>query len=149
LICGLLIWIAFSLTGLSRPLLGGNPPSPEQLYGSRAPLELAEHLRQNPISGPVFAPPWWNDWLVVHVQPPLAPLVTSHVGRVPRQIWLDYGRVLASEDGWQDVLDRYQINSLVADRSRQRSLVGLLRMAPEWEVGFQDERAILFRRKTP
>ena len=38
----LLIWLAFSLTGISRPLLGGKPRSPEQLYGPAAPLQLAE-----------------------------------------------------------------------------------------------------------
>jgi hypothetical protein len=145
----LLVWIAFALTGLSRPLLGGKSRTPQQLFGSSAPLGLLNYLRENPPSGVSFTPHWRSDWLVTNGLPVLQPFMTSQVQFAPRQVWRDYRRVYTSGADWQSILDRYQVRTLIVEKDEQRALSALARTSSEWTVRYEDDKVVAFGRQLP
>lgn len=145
----LMIWIAFSFSDASRPLLGGTPRSPLQIYGEKAPLGLADYLRKQPPKGAVFAPVGWNDWLHRQAADGWSPMATSRVEALPRQVWLDHNHIASSKGGWRNVINRYNIRTLIVDREKQPQLATGLRLDTDWEVPYQDEHALVFVRKTP
>jgi hypothetical protein len=149
LFCVLVVWIAFSLSGLSRPVLGGKPRPPAKLYGPKAPLELIDALRDRPPQGQVFHPLWWGDSLVRGGPDDFLPFVTSHLQVVPRRVWLDYQRVLAGEAGWRRIFTRYRVTTVIADKDQQRAFIRMIRTDPEWELRYEDELAILFAKRPP
>ncbi len=146
LVCGLLVWIAFALSGLSRPLLGGKSRTPEQLYGNSVPLGVTKYLRENPPNGQVFSSHLWGDWLVADGPPDLKPFITSQIQYAPRQVWQDYRRVTYAQADWEGVLNRYRLNTLVVDKERQPTLVGLLRTVEDWSSRYEDEQAMVVAR---
>ncbi len=108
-ICGLIVWVAFTFSGLSRPVLGGKPRSEELLYGQSTPYKLTEWLREHPPTGQLFTPQHWGDWLAWAGPPGLQPFATGNVHLAPRQLWLDYQQISGGAAQWQLLLDRYRV----------------------------------------
>jgi hypothetical protein len=148
LIALLLIWISFSLSPTSAPVLGAKPRKPAQLYGPDTPLKLTSFLQKNAIAGPVFCPQWWGDWL--HRQSPaVQPFMTSNMHLAPRQVWGDYQRVNSLQAGWGSILARYAIEQIVVDKQAQPDLDRALRRDTAWQPQYDDERAALFVLRKP
>jgi len=146
LICVLLAWIAFGLSPLSTPLLGGARRTTTQLYGESTPVELTAYLRTSPPEGQIFNPQWWGDWLIWDGPPGLQAFVTSNVHLLPRQVWRDYMSIMQSEAGWMTILGRYRVNTVILDKNQHRSQSNILRRSSDWRVVYQDKQAIVFRR---
>ncbi len=138
------VWIAFSLSDASRPLLGGKARTPEQLYGPTAPLGLLAYLEKQPPRETVFVPAGWGDWLYRQSEGRWLPFATSRVEALPRQVWTDYNSIASSQSGWRNVLRRYRVNTMVVDRQQQPALVTGLRLDPEWKPVFQDTVGMVF-----
>ncbi|MFW6124850.1 MAG: hypothetical protein ACOC46_01770 [Pirellulales bacterium] len=145
LACGLVVWVAFALSGWSRPVLGGPARPAEQLYGKGFPLALAEHLRAEPPEGLVFNPFAWGGWLADHGPAGVQLFAAPEVQRLPRRVWRDYLHVATARPGWQQVLRRYVVRAVIVDRAEQRQLAGALRAEPAWRLTYEDEQALLFR----
>jgi hypothetical protein len=103
-------------------------------------------LRKNPSTEITFSPLWWSDWLALNGPRTFPPFVTSRVDCVPRQVWRDYFRIESGETDWQRLLDRYRINTVIADQERQRTLIRNIRADPGWAQSYRDEQAIVFQR---
>lgn len=144
LLAALAVWVAFSLSDASRPLLGGKPRTPEQLYGASAPLGLAAYLEQHPPRDTVFAPAGWGDWLYRQSHRRVQPFATSRIEVLPRQAWIDYSSVASAQSGWRNVLRRYVVRTMIVDRNAQPALATGLRLDPEWEPMYQDAVSLLF-----
>ena len=65
----------------------------------------------------------------------------------PAVMWTDYLLVASAQFGWEDVLDRYAVNSLLLDKEQQASLVGAARASTSWVLVYEDHIAILFQRQ--
>lgn len=145
--CAGLIWIAFAFTTFARPLLGGQPRSAEALFGEQSPQKLAAWLQKNPSAGQVFNPQYWGDWLAWAGPKPMNLFVTTNMHLTPRSVWLDYGRVTATQAGWETVLDRYRVQTVIVDKVLQPNLGRALRTSGEWSFVYEDDQAQVFRRK--
>ncbi|MBX3414550.1 MAG: hypothetical protein KF708_17820 [Pirellulales bacterium] len=147
LCCLVLVWIAFALSGLSRPLLGGAERTPEQLYSRYTPRGASAYLRANPPSGQVWNPQWWGDWLTWDGPPGLQPFVTTQLHMLPAEVWKNYIQIYNAQPGWQELLDRYRITTVVLDKERQPILTPVLRQSQDWIPRYEDETALILERK--
>jgi len=68
---------------------------------------------------------------------------------VPSEVWQSYLRVIHQESGWQDVLDRSGVNTVIVDRAVRDGLIRALKDDPKWRVGYEDHVATVFVRKQP
>ena len=146
LVCGVICWMAFSLSDLCRPLMQSPPRSPSRLYGAQTPLATTAFLESQPPRGLVLAPQPWADWFVTHGPSGFQPMVTSNVHLVPRKVWQDYQHIALAQPGWQAVADRYLIGTIIVDKAQQPILTPVLRRSTEWRVAHEDETGIVFQR---
>lgn len=146
LVSVLVAWVCFALSDTSRPLLGGKPRTTDQLLGSETPRGLTEYLRANPPAGPIFNPQHWGDWLVWDGPQGLVPMMTTNVHLVPSSVWSDYVRVDQVQPGWQRVLDRYGIDTVLVDKKVEPALEQVMRRETDWTAAYEDDLAVVFTR---
>lgn len=147
LVCGLLVWLAFSFSPFGNVLLGGKGRKPEQLYDHvTSPLDLAEQLAKHPPQGRVFHPQHWGDWLIRRLDH-FEPFVTSNIHLAPRQVWEDYQRISAAQPGWQRVLDRYNVTTVIVDTKAQPVLAQAMTQAQNFRRTYDDDQAVVYVRR--
>lgn len=146
LLCGLAVWLAFSLTPITQPLLGGKPRPQEKFYSHNTPLGATQYLREHPPQGLVFGPQWWGDWLAWDGPPGMKVFMTTNLHLAPHRVWRDYLHVMRGNTGWEKTLDRYRVNLMVVDKELQSALARRVRSASPWRVVYEDERALIVQR---
>jgi hypothetical protein len=149
LIALVLLWIPFSLAPIAQPILGGKQRSPEQLFGRQTPLGLTKWLRETSPPGLVFTPQWWGDWIVRDGPPEIRPFMTSNIHLAPRQVWVDYLRILGVGPGWQQVLGRYAVETVIVDKRQSPELLRVLQKDTGWRLLYDDEQAAVFGVRKP
>ncbi|MEX1096505.1 MAG: hypothetical protein WED34_10685 [Planctomycetales bacterium] len=139
--CVAIVWVGFALSSFATPLLGGLPKTPAQLYHPDTPLGISEYLREHPPEGQVWNPQWWGDWLVWAGPKRWQPFMTTmSVHAAPPQVWTDYERIAQAEPGWPNLLDKYDVQTVVVDKTQQPRLNELIRSGPNWKVVYEDEQ---------
>jgi hypothetical protein len=149
LVAVLAVWICFVLSPSSRLMLGGDLRSPQQIYHADTPIELTEYLKSQPVSGMVWNPQYWGDWLLREGPDGMEIFANSNVHLVPHQVWLDYGRVSNAHSGWEGVLERYDIKTMIVDKKEQLPLWSIVRGDDNWELKYEDKRAALLTKVVP
>jgi len=79
----------------------------------------------------------------------LQPFVTSNIHLTPPQVWADHQRISAAQPGWQRVLDRYNVRTLMIDREANAHLFQAMKQNTDWQVVYQDDQASVYRRNAP
>jgi hypothetical protein len=64
-------------------------------------------------------------------------------------VWSQYDQVSMAAEGWQRILDRWQIRVVVASRTQQRSLIAAMRSDPGWKLDHEDDLGLVFVRSDP
>jgi len=109
-----------------------------------APPGLTEAARRSLPAGTrtlVHQP--WGSWFEFAL-PDRPVFVDSRIEIVPKEIWHDYGQVGFSGAEWKDVLDRWQVEAIVAEADWD--LLPILKADPGWELAYEDEDGALFVR---
>jgi len=121
---------------------------------------LATSLKTYPngqFRGAIFVPEAMGDYLVWSL-PAYAPVtVYSHVHVFPTRYWDDYREVLFGRPGWKTVLDRNDVNLVIAPIEQCRELFEKLKADPNWtvilepttETRHRSHRLFAVLRKTP
>jgi len=148
LACGLLVWTTFAFSPISQPILGGKSRTLARVHSRGTPLAITKYLREHPPGGMIFGPQWWGDWLAWDGPPGTQVFMTTHVHLAPSTVWKDYLRVARGLTGWQQTLDRYAIDTLIADKTLQPALVDAVRGTDAWQVIHEDAQGVIAQRKS-
>jgi len=148
LVCGLIIWVGFSLSPIGTMVLAGKRRPPEQLYSSNTPLGATKFLKENRPEKTVWTPKYWADHLQVQGAPTQIMANLNDALLTPR-VEKDYQSIYYGGKNWQRLLRRYQIDDLVVDRKNQTELIRELRNnSGPMEKVFEDQISIIYRRVT-
>jgi hypothetical protein len=130
-----------------RPLPSQLAPTlvPRTGIASVFPAGAVEFLRKNPLPGPLFNDYGWGGYLIFHLYPQYHVFMDGRIAVFPREVREDFVSINNAQAGWQEALDRRRIG-LVLIRNGT-ALASLLREARDWEVAYQDQQAIVFRRR--
>jgi hypothetical protein len=85
----------------------------------------------------------WGSWFEFAV-PDVPVFVDSRIEIIPDDVWHDYGQVGFSGAEWEDVLDRWHVQAIVA--STDWDLLPTLRADPGWRELYADDDGALFVR---
>jgi hypothetical protein len=85
----------------------------------------------------------WGSWFEYEL-PDIPVFVDSRIEIVPKGIWHDYGQVGFSGAEWKDVLDRWDVQAIVA--SSDWDLLPTLEADPAWKKVYEDDDGALFVR---
>ena len=115
-----------------------------QFLGS-APPGLTEAARENlPPGTRTFVHQPWGSWFEFAL-PDLPVFVDSRIEIVPADIWHDYGEVGFAGSDWKAVLDKYDVQAIVA--AANWDLYQTLKDDhTEWRIVYEDADGALFVR---
>jgi hypothetical protein len=74
--------------------------------------------------------------------------VNSHAHLVPREVWQHYLNVVDVTVEWEEVLDRYGVNTVVLDTQYRGGLIRRLKDDAKWTLSYEDTQAAIFTRKS-
>ncbi|MCY2993589.1 MAG: hypothetical protein NTY19_37780 [Planctomycetota bacterium] len=141
----LLMGMTFAVSPSGRSLLTHSSRVPEELYTASTPWKLTEFLRGHPPQGQVMNPQWWGDWLLWDGPADIQLFMTTNLHLAPRQVWKDYRVVRETRSGWQNVLGRYCVQTVVLDKALQTTLLRYLRASGEWRIVYEDAIGMIFQ----
>jgi hypothetical protein len=148
-VCALIVWYGIAFSPSGNQILGGKPTPDDKLYSKMTPRELTRFLRESPPAGQIWNPQWWGDWLVWDGPPNLQVFMTTNaVHLAPRRLWNDYLRVARAQFGWEEILDRYRVSTVIVHKELQKRLAEEVRDLAGWEIIYEDELAIVIARES-
>ncbi|MDP9299913.1 MAG: hypothetical protein M3P43_03315 [Actinomycetota bacterium] len=87
----------------------------------------------------------WGSWF--ELQLPAVPMfIDARAELFPDAVWADYFTVTLARVGWRQVLDRWNVDVVVADKRYHERLVRLLRTDPAWTLRYEDRVGVVFTR---
>lgn len=132
--------MTFALSPISRPILGGKPRPPRQVFSHDTPLGVTTYLREHPVDGMVAAPQWWGDWLMRHGPPHLQLMATTNaIHLLPNRVWNDYLAISTADGGLERRLDRYRINTVIVGKALQPELERTMTHLQGWKTVYEDD----------
>ena len=144
----LVAWIAFCFAPVSTSVLGGTHRPDDHIYSADTPRGVTEYFREHEPRGQIFNPQWWGDWLVWDGPKGLQGFMTTNALHVaPPRVWRDYLAISQADSGYQRLLEKYRINTIVICKALQHTL---LRDAPKlqgWHVAYEDDISLVLARK--
>jgi polyhydroxyalkanoate synthesis regulator phasin len=148
LVCLLFVWIAFAGSPLGGLALGGKPRPASRVYTSQTPRGIAKFLRRQPPQGLVYAPQWWADWIAWDGPAGIKTVVSTNVHLAPRLVWDGYMQVSQGREFWDDLLDRWNVDTVIADKKDQERLTRELRGSDVWQLVYEDDFGIIAKRRS-
>ena len=140
-----LLWVCVAMTPFAQRLAYGPRPNEGQAVSLQTPTLAGRHLAEQPPQGLVFNTYELGDYLLWS-NPGLPVFVAGHVHLVPTEVWQDYRNTIRGGSGWQSVLDRYGVNTIVLDLPTRQELSDELLDHPDWFRSYQDRNSVVFRR---
>jgi hypothetical protein len=110
-----------------------------------APVRLTEALDRLPAKGRMFNPQIWGSWFELAI-PDRKVFVDPRIEVFDESVWHDYDSVSAATPSWQRILDRWDIQIVVANEKQQRPLIAELRSAPGWILTYEDRQGAIYIR---
>jgi hypothetical protein len=110
-----------------------------------APRGVTEALLAQASPGDrLFAEQQWGSWFELNL-PGVPVMVDTRIELFDKSTWADYLHVLNGLADWADILDRWDVE-LVALRAGNDQLRAFIGRDPGWELVFEDEEGVLYRR---
>ena len=150
-----LVWIFFAYTPFGFRLLHGRPADAQsraqrivKSTSAQTPVAAVNYLRRNPVKGLVFNSYEWGDFLLFGGPRDLQLFTNSHAHLIPREVWQDSLTILRAGRRWDDLLDRYGVNTVVLNSQQSEALIRALKGDSEtWDVAYEDRLVAVFRRR--
>lgn len=143
-----LAWIFIAWTPFGMHVLHGKSADFQKSVSKDTPIAAVEWLVEHPPEGQIFNSYEWGDYLVWAGPQGLKVFVTSQAHLVPREVWRDYLTVINLGSGWDEVLDRYGIDTIVVDQADRTSLISKLKEDSRWKRSYEDGLAAIFTRQS-
>lgn len=145
----LILIILFVTAVISLPWLKGYLPLPSQKVGlisADTPINATQFLiEQNP-PGELFHDMGHGSYLIWAAQPGYKVFADPRIELFPRDIWWDYVSVINVIPGWEALLEKYEVNTILLNPAAQKSLVSALNDSNNWRKTFEDQSGIIFIR---
>jgi hypothetical protein len=132
---------------LGQAIVLGKESSPRGSLSAETPLDATAYLNAHPPQGQIFNTYEWGDYLLWAGPKGLKVFVASHAHLIPRDVWLDYLRVISLQSGWERILDKYQTQIAVLDSVQHGDLVDSLRDSTDWSLVYEDDHSAIFVRR--
>jgi len=146
LIAVALLFVTLVISPVGDAWLAGRTRSEAVVVSRETPLFLADEVERLQLSGKIFAPLKWSDYLLWHSDGAITPLVWSHVHLISGDTWRDYRALSEGDPRWAEILDRQEIEYLVLEHRDNRPLVRQLRTRRDegrYRVLYQDQRGLI------
>lgn len=144
-----LIGLFAVLALLATPVFKARLPLPPALQGlvtADTPVAAAVALTERPPRH-LFHDMGHGSYLIWQWRGSPPVFIDPRVELYPLGLWEDYATVVVADPGWQTILERWQVDTLLLDRSRQAPLIAAASTAG-WRERWADAHSVIFERET-
>jgi len=142
----LVVAIVFATVLWSPPTFGlitGRCRPEESILSTDTPREMAEQVARRHLTGRIFTPMDWADYLLWRNPGAIEPLVYSHVHLTSPELWQDFLLIRRGDERWLRVADHYGLKYLVTSRARNRRLAESAARQTRCRVLHDDRQGLL------
>jgi hypothetical protein len=118
----------------------------EQVFKENTPIAAVEYLLQNDPPGYLFNDMVFGSYLIWAAQPDYQVFVDPRVEYYDPDIWYDYRIISRAQPGWEEKLEKYQVQTLMLDPIIQEPLILVLEESDQWKMIYQDQAAFIFKK---
>lgn len=122
-------------------------PAKRGIISVETPIKATQYLLNNHLSPQVFHDMAFGSYLIWAAQPEYKVFVDSRIELYPEEIWDDYWEISTAQSVWQDLLDKYRVNTLMLEPVKQVSLIEKAKTSPNWILVYEDSSAVIFERR--
>jgi len=144
-----LIWIFAIVLFAAVFLRSGRTIDPQgqgNVFNARFfPVEAVTWLETHPQTGQMFNEFDWGGYLLLKLWPSYQIFMDGHTHIYGEALTREYEQVLAQGDGWQNILNKYEVRWAIIRVNT--SLARTLALSSEWNTVYKDQTAIIFVRK--
>jgi len=123
------------------------PPEKAPIISSETPIEATAFLQQNPQPGQLFHAMSFGSYLIWATQPNYPVFVDSRIELYPLEIWREYIKISNADCGWEQLLDKYHVQTLFLSIQDQPNLINATKFHPSWERIYEDDHAIILKKR--
>jgi hypothetical protein len=96
----------------------------------------------------VFVAQIWASWFELEL--PNHPIfIDSRIELFPAEVWGDYDVVSEAGDGWEAILDRWDVAVLVLSHEQQAALIEEIARDPSWRLVYRNPDGVTLVRASP
>lgn len=118
--------------------------SSSSLISPYFPVEVISKLPYRPAR--VFTLPEWGGYVTFSLHPPTTVFADGRVELLPSETWDDYLTIATTSTGWDELLERYQVDTLILSKARQGALIVAARQSG-WISIAEDDVAVVLRKE--
>lgn len=147
LMTGFICYLAFVFSPVSRHVMGGKTRPEDQLFSKQTPIGVSQYFEENPPTGMIYAPQWWGDWILWKSDYAVETFVsTNSIHVVPATVWNSYMTISRGRPGFDHLLSRYRINTMVVSKQLQPGLEKIMQERADWKSVYEDDISHIFER---
>jgi hypothetical protein len=120
---------------------------PREALLAEAPRGITRALQATAPAGSRVWDGRWGSWFELSV-PSLPMFVDPRVELFPAPVWTDFFLIADAAPGWQDALDRWDVDVVVAAADRDAALIDAIGVDPGWRRAYRDGDGAIFVRAT-
>jgi len=135
--------IAVGLLLYTSMVQTGNDPA-NDFDPDRFPVQGVNWLETNPQNGNMFNEFTWGGYLLYRMFPRQLVFIDGQTDFYGEDFSLEYAKVMKLEDGWEDVLNKYDVSWVIVES--YRSLVPALQDDLNWKIVYQNDTATILHK---
>lgn len=89
----------------------------------------------------------WGSYFLWRLYPTYQPFIDIRIWIFPDALWSDYIAASRGEDGWEALMDKFQIDTMVLSLQTQEGLIKAATDHAQWHEVYHDDQAVVFRRQ--
>ncbi len=142
---GILLALALLQLPWLRPQFYGQPDGPAlYLDAATTPMAATARICADREGVRLFNEIGYGSYLV-WACPELPVFMDTRFELYPTEQWEEYMAIGEGRHDWQSLLQKYSVNTLMLSTEHQEELIRAARLAPAWEVWYEDEQTVILR----
>jgi hypothetical protein len=134
---------ALALTDAGAPLLGLIRPA----HRDETDLEAVARTLPDRAGGRVFSRFEWGEYLGWSLEPRgYTVFMDGRIEIFPDDVWNEYSAITRGRADWEEILDRYEVDTLLLDSSYHTDLLPQVEHSPDWKWAGASGKAVLYLR---
>lgn len=122
------------------------PPAKAGLISQETPVAATRTLMRHNLPGPLFHDMSFGSYLIWAAQSEYQVFIDPRIELYPEAIWMDYLRLSAADQGWEQTLNHYGAQTLMLSPSTQAQLIQAARRSSEWIERYADKATVILTR---
>jgi hypothetical protein len=122
-------------------------PAKKGIISVETPIQATQYLLDNHLSAQVFHDMAFGSYLIWAALPEYKVFVDPRIELFPEKVWEDYWVMTTAQPGWEQLLNVYDVNTLMLEPEKQVGLVDAADASPAWQRVYEDPSAVIFVRK--